>query len=375
MSRGLETTPSTTPRLGYNPALDGVRAFAVLAVMVSHTFTPHTGGGKVGVLIFFVLSGFLITTLLLRERDARGSVSLRNFYMRRALRLFPALVLATVAYAIYAVIHFGPGDPLHTLQAIPSALFYFTNWWAIAGGSTGYVTHYWSLSVEEQFYILWPLLLLAAYRWRGTRAVMWVAAAGAVLSYAEKCLVYGGPVRQLGTDFAADSLLAGCALAAAAVLYRDRVASWGRLLFFPAIVGMVAAYMLGDSTGAAGHEASELFARLWWPIAVLGSCAVIAALHGRTAPGWSVAVLGWRPIAYLGRISYGMYLWHILVLTWLDSHRLPGRAVLLLALVVGTVLVAALSYELVERRFLRMKGRFEPDRRPSATEAAPAISS
>lgn len=345
---------------GYNPALDGVRAIAVVMVILSHTFVPYTGGGKTGVLVFFVLSGFLITRLLLKERETAGRVSVGNFYMRRALRLFPALLAATAAYAA-AALHYADEQEAaaDTLGALPSALFYYLNWQAIVDrGSTGWLTHYWSLSVEEQFYLLWPFLLLLAYRVAKVRGVFWLATIGAAASLAEKWILTVDPIRQLGTDFAADGLLLGCALAAATLLWPDAVTRIGRLLFWPAVAAVLAAFVLGDSTSHASELEALLFGKLWWPVVVVASTVIVAALDVRTAHQRACEVLSWRPLAYLGRISYGMYLWHALVL--LAVNRVgPPVPIGVVVTLIGTVGVAAASYELMEKRFLRRKSRYE----------------
>src|SRR5579862_1099054 len=161
-------------RRGYVPALDGLRAIAVLAVLGYHTWEGAFRGGWVGVDIFFVLSGYLITSILLAERDRRGTISFRQFYLRRALRLLPALVLC-LAVAIALAASQGPTLRDATTKEAAAATLYAANWWQVLRphAPIGLLAHTWSLSVEEQFYLCWPLALSGLLALRGYRAVLW----------------------------------------------------------------------------------------------------------------------------------------------------------------------------------------------------------
>ena len=172
------------------PALDGLRAIAVCAVLIAHASYGHISGGFLGVEMFFVLSGYLITTLLLTERQQTGTLSLRHFYLRRAARLLPALGLVTLlALAMYA------SDPSlmpsgDVLASIPIVWLFFSNWFAAAGDNLGLLQHTWSLGIEEQFYLLWPLaFVLITARLIRTRALMLTLLAFAAASYVASLLV------------------------------------------------------------------------------------------------------------------------------------------------------------------------------------------
>ncbi|MCC4908099.1 acyltransferase [Microbacterium sp. cx-59] len=358
------------PGTGYIRSLDGLRALAVIIVILSHAEVAGFGGGKTGVLIFFVLSGYLITSILLRELDRTDRLSLKRFYARRFLRLYPALIIVTAATAaIAAVLLTRTANPSaqSTLNALPSVLLYFNNWVPIfaPGTDMGLFSHFWSLAVEEQFYVVWPLLLLAIYKWRRARGVLLVALIGALLSIVFKVFVWdGGGSRQGGTDFASDGLLLGCALAA--FLAISTPPKWmGRWLFWVALASLALATTVGYS-GSGDPAAYELFGRVFWPVAVLAATAVVFGLATGRAPRVAVRVLELRGMVYLGRISYGMYLWHILVLT---AARFVTDSPLLLAAItlVVTIGVASASFYLVERPFLRRKQRYEND--PSAANA------
>lgn len=159
------------PTLGYQPQLDGLRAVAVLAVVAAHTGVPALERGSIGVDIFFVLSGFLITTVLVEEYDREQCISMRNFYVRRFIRLFPplaaVLLFTTITFSIF------PGYLAHdTLVGVPASLFYVSGWLrAFNVNQLGWLGHTWSLSVEEHFYIIWPVLLVLMCRYSRDRLV------------------------------------------------------------------------------------------------------------------------------------------------------------------------------------------------------------
>lgn len=341
------------PRTGYVRSLDGVRAFAVMAVVATHANLPAKGG-KVGVLIFFVLSGYLISSILLRERGESGDLSLRRFYVRRARRLLPAMLVATLAYAVLAFApHWAGGTWADTWRAIPSAVFYCLNWYGIAiegHRGVGPFAHYWSLSVEEQFYLLWPVLIVASYAYRGVRGVLTVATVGVVLSYGAKWLFVADGTRQTGTDLSADALLAGCALACAIKLRPTAVQHFGRLTVWPATALLLMAWVLGDSTPTAGRAGDASFTRMWWPVAIVGSLSVLAACVTGTLPTVMARVLEWPPIVYLGVISYGIYLWHVAPLQLMSTVRPMVRFPVAATVAVA---IAAASYRWVESPFLR----------------------
>lgn len=297
-------------RLGYRPELDGLRALAVSAVVIAHAqFRSFVHAGAVGVGVFFVLSGFLITALLLEERRETGRVSLRAFWRRRAARLLPALLVVVTVFLLL------PGVP-NVSRAGALAIFgYVGNWARAAGTDLEPLAHTWSLAVEEQFYIVWPLAFLGLARLR-TAAMAMVIVALAVVSAAARVLMWdpaGGYSMQnqrvyLGTDTNAFLMLAGALLAVALTAgWRVRVS---RPMAIGAGVGLVAV-----AGGLPAAFPQEWWARRMWElqfgwsiapvfVAVLG-VAVIAYLATNGVP-W----LRWGPLVTLGRLSYGVYLWH-----------------------------------------------------------------
>jgi peptidoglycan/LPS O-acetylase OafA/YrhL len=326
-----------TWRLGHRPGLDGLRGFAILLVLVTHFDHGQQleSGGVMGVKLFFTLSGFLITSLLLEELADAGRVRLLEFYIRRALRLGPALAVLLVAVSCLAVV----GWPLHlTRAAVAAAAGYVSNWYLLSTMSEGDwiqwggLGHMWSLSVEEQFYIVWPLLLLAAYRWRGRGGVLTVSTVGAAASLA--WWVYTGR-HTIATDVSAWCLLVGCALAA--FMHQRPAARPPRWLAVP-VLGLVAGVGVEGFGVSWGHVVAPV---------VTGLAVWVAAQ--RRVPWLELDWLRW-----LGRRSYGLYLWHFPVAYLAGYANGPW----LVRVIVGVALSFALtelSWRLVESPALGFK--------------------
>jgi len=210
----------------YLPQLDGLRGVAIVAVMLFHAGILTFGGGFIGVDIFFVLSGFLITTLLVREHQTHGSVSLRNFYMRRALRLLPALLILLLVFCLLSFLRLDRADAKSNYVGALIVLFYLSNWARALSLHPQYpLDHTWSLSIEEQFYALWPvILILMLTTLKKPKHVLALTVGFALAAW---CLrVYltmsGSTVERIyyGSDTRADSLMVGCALG---IFYASRL--------------------------------------------------------------------------------------------------------------------------------------------------------
>src|ERR671921_2715367 len=233
LNRGSVARQSETGdvRLSYLPSLDGLRAFAVIAVLLHDALPIWIRGGFLGVEVFFVISGYLITTLLLTEWHQQGRINLVGFWLRRALRLLPALYLLLVVTLVFAVV-FLPGEVARLRDDALAAFGYVTNWYLILGeqsyfettGRPSLLQHLWSLAVEEQFYLLWPLLITVALwgvspmrRWRRRRLALFIAIAGAAGSALLMAALYQPGVDPsrvyYGTDTRVAGLLFGAALA------------------------------------------------------------------------------------------------------------------------------------------------------------------
>lgn len=358
----MHTTKSEPSR--YMPGLDGLRAIAVVAVIAYHLDFDWASGGLLGVGVFFVLSGYLITDQIASELHREGRLDLKRFWLRRARRLLPAMLLVMAAVSFYLLLF--DRDRLPSLAGdVWSAVTYTSNWYLIfhhvsyfeSFGPPSPFGHLWSLAVEEQFYLLWPLLLPGAALLLGRRgktalAVAAAAAASAVLM----ALLYvpgADPSRiYYGTDTRAFGLLIGAALAL--------VWPSGRLS-----AGLSKGYRVGlDSVGAAALAAVALMMRYtseYDPflyrggLVLLSLCAaaLVAALaHPDSRLG---AWLGCGPMRWIGKRSYGIYLWHYPVIALSEKQvNTDGPEPLRIALQLAvSVALAALSYRYVENPIRR----------------------
>jgi peptidoglycan/LPS O-acetylase OafA/YrhL len=357
------TRPAHAGRLGYRPGLDGLRAFGILTVMALHAgyySSRWFAGGLLGVQIFFVISGFLITALLVEEFQRNGRIRLGYFYLRRALRLFPALWLMLAVVAVVTALGLAPDSPFGvTTREAFAAFFYWENWYrAFELGPRNMLTHTWSLSVEEPFYLLWPLLLIAGIRWAPRALLPLTIAAAVTSSVARASLWHVLPGKRLyyGTDLRADGLLFGCALALIWAKHTlQRVARILPLLTLPSLI--VLAVLL---------HTMNVNARMTYQLGFLACDLAMVVLIGNVvlgAPGHLLRVLELRFIVWIGKVSYGLYLWHVPVF-WLVTDHVGGlRFLFLLPLEVGlTFAVATASSYLVELPVVRKKSRFTPRR-------------
>jgi peptidoglycan/LPS O-acetylase OafA/YrhL len=360
------------------PGLDGLRALAVIAVLLYHGGLTWIPGGFLGVEVFFVLSGYLITALLLAEWRAHGSVALKAFWLGRARRLLPALYLVLVVTLAYAVV-FLPGEVAGLRGDVFAALGYVTNWYLIFGhesyfeaiGRPSLLKHLWSLAVEEQFYLLWPLVVafalsVGATRWR-RRRVLALALAGAAASALLMALLYRpemDPSRlYFGTDTRATGLLVGAALALVWAPWRAALAPrfqsvqrrsrlrrrWGwtapRLLD---VAGLVALGGLTLLCLRLGEFQPSLYRGGLATVALFTAVVIMASAHPYSHLG--SGLLGCWPLRWIGLRSYGIYLWHwpIFMVTR-PGLDVPLDGWPLLALRFGLTLVLAdLSYRYVE---------------------------
>ncbi|WP_426184747.1 acyltransferase family protein [Microbacterium sp. TWP3-1-2b2] len=331
----------------YLPQLDGLRAFAVIAVLAYHSHLPLTQGGYVGVDVFFVLSGYLITTILLTEISATGRIRFGVFYAKRALRLFPALLLVCIVIAaVWAAVPWAPTREA-TLVGVPAAISYLSSWVRAFDLSTlGYLGHTWSLSVEEHFYLLWPLCLFLAIKiTKHVRmSIVLIMVLAVVYQLIAPALGWSFDRVYNGSDTRAFQILIGCALAA--LLPRlTRISLWAALI---AVLALVAAFFFMP------YE-SPIY--LFGGAVVVGFATAIIIGHVVLNERRVTAFLSLRPFVWIGKRSYGIYLWHYPIFGILAASTLP----FLLAAGLGvtfSIVIPALSYRYVESPFLRLKNRF-----------------
>jgi peptidoglycan/LPS O-acetylase OafA/YrhL len=365
-------TPAPTSVTGrYLPALDGLRALAVAGVIAYHLGFGWAKGGYLGVDLFFVLSGFLITSLLLEEWTSTARIHLGAFWARRARRLLPALFLLLLAIAVFVVLEGRLGAPGSIAQIDLSGLrgdalatlFYVANWHSIFAHQSYFaqfaapspLEHTWSLAIEEQFYLLWPPFLLVVLslgrrRFRGVGLAITVF--GAIASAVAMALLYhagSDPTRvYFGTDTRAFDLLCGASVAmmTAGRPQPGAVARrWLHLGAVPALAALGTFWVIAGS--ASGLPPSWMFEGGFLLCAVLAAT-VIADVR-QTDAGPLGRLFSIRPLRWVGRISYGIYLWHWPVIVYFTQSRTGlAQPWLDLARVGLTVALAATSFYLVE---------------------------
>ena len=352
--------------LGYSASLDGARGLMTLGVLAAHLHYHWYPGAIIFMDTFFIMSSYLITSLLIKDRETTGTVNFRRFYERRIRRLLPALL---AMLAVYTVAVLALGRPwLPEARAIVASLFYFMNWArAFEWPMSPYLGHAWSLSIEEQFYAVWPLLFVLMMRWRahpGRLALVLVAAAVASAAWRAGLAADGASFARLynGTDVRLDGLCLGAALA-----FVRRGCAWagdprlrrGLQLALPPIALVL--FIWGFS--------ASYYDRSWYlwqsQVCMLLSTLLVAGLVlcDRTAlhPLFEAA-----PTVFLGKICYGLYIWHHPIFLIMEDHLkldLATRVVVGLPL---TFAVAILSYHVIELPFI---GRRSP--KPSQPAHAP----
>jgi peptidoglycan/LPS O-acetylase OafA/YrhL len=363
----VATAPgSAPPALPIQPAFDGMRGVAVLGVLAAHLgefLVPNLSpwplrGGFLGVDVFFVLSGFLITSLLLRELERSGAIRFGRFYLRRAQRLVPALLGLLAAHWIYAAIE---GFPMvMERRAALYALTFSSNWqptWGIDAGADVPLdlSHLWSLGVEGQFYLVWPLLFLGLYRLVPSGRRMIAVMAGAIVAIAIVRVVElnafdGWALVYTRFDARADALLVGAVLAVAlarGLLPSRRVLHW--LAIGGGAVLAVALVVSEPSTGV-----------LYWggfTVVSISAAAIVSLTlerHGRLA-----RALSWSPIRSIGLASYSIYLWHLPVYLW-AVRVIPEKGLRIAVALFVTAVFSTISYRLLERPYMARRGRLVP---------------
>ena len=346
--------------LGYKPGLDGLRGLAILLVILLHANIEGFSGGFYGVDLFFVLSGFLITSILGREFTAKQDINFTHFYRRRVLRLFPAAALMSFLLLLFA--YFFIPDFTQIKRDVIASLTYTANWTrAFALNCPVFLGHTWSLAVEEQFYLLWPLLL---YLWlkRSARAapaaLFALGLAGLSMGLRAWLVLSGQPFWRIynGFDTHCDAMFLGAASALAVNLRPEsnlakRVNRYCLRLWPVALTGMAALIAVSR------FEQKYVMLYGYAGFAIFSAILILACNLERKT--WFSPLLCSRPLVYLGRISYGLYLWHYTLLYVLANVlQVPNPYFLLIGLP-AVFCVSALSYHFLEKPLLGL--RYLPD--------------
>lgn len=347
--------------LGHRPELDGLRGVSILLVLLLHLRLFETTGvfglpgGFLGVDIFFVLSGFLITSLLVQEFDRTGSISLKGFYLRRALRLGPALAVLIPLACLFAI--FAGAQRHETLQGAWLTLSYVSNWFYAFGYGSPLdplgIT--WSLAIEEQFYLVWPLtlaLLLRSGVRRGWILGMLVFLVALVGVHRFALASNGATVERMyyATDTRADGLLIGCIV--------GLLLSWGLVRSAPKILASIGAALLALLVLFVPGDAA-LYYFGGFTVVALSVGAIIARLMFSPSR-LALALLRHPVLVWIGKVSYGLYLWHWTVIDFTFPEHGRPSIVQFVSAVALSFAFTALSFYLIEKRFLALKDRINP---------------
>lgn len=348
----------------YFKGIDGLRAIAVLSVLLSHAQVPGIKGGWIGVDIFFVISGFLITTILLKEHALRGTISIKNFYMRRILRLIPALLLLITFLIVYAWFFTSKKVFYSVLYDSAITIAYAQNWVLAHGAPRGLLAHAWSLSLEEQFYIIWPLLLsllLRIFKKPQRLALFLVFLIGLVVWHRVHLFETGATYRRLYLmlDTRADCLLIGCLLSV--LLFHklippiDTLRTWLK-------IPLSLSVLLYLFTMHFDHRSQTVQFYGYFLIAVASGIAILQLV---TLPNSLFGkIFSDTRMRWIGKISYGLYLWHWPIFKILERHFHSTWYMEATVGIALTFVCASLSYYFVEEKFLKKKHRY------SATDKA-----
>lgn len=323
----------------YLPALDGLRGFAIYLVFMFHaSLLP---GGFIGVDMFFTFSGFLITALILNEHRSTGTVCLKAFYIRRAMRLLPAL------FALVVTIWLLGFTPDFSRNVLP-ALLYYTNFYrvAVGPGNMGILEHTWSLSIEEQFYLIWPWLMLLALKFRRRVLIITIIVLIAIVN----CWRIHLYCRDVNldrfynfTDTRIDSILWGCGLAASFLkVNRYHISKYWIALILLLIVSLAICLNIRNPN------------HLLLAFSIVPPITAIIIGVGSTQ---DVPILNSRILIAMGKVSYGLYLWHVTVLSVIAKQDWPATVTWPVYIALSAILTIA-SYYFIEKPFLKLKRRF-----------------
>jgi peptidoglycan/LPS O-acetylase OafA/YrhL len=373
-----------TPRvLGRQPGLDGIRGLAILLVLVFHFNGNWLPGGYFGVDVFFALSGFLITTLLLEEQFQSGRIDLRNFVWRRCLRLYPALVCLVIVSTLFTLL-FNPEISLgRTAVVAAGVLGYVANWMTMLDPSAffGGMPHTWSLAVEVHFYLLWATVLVLAVRRMGSlsdratllRALVILTAAAAIGSLLWRTSLWAGGAAWLryynGTEARLDGLFIGAfaAVARLSMLHTGktpwllRQGRWMTTLIEAICVAVILVLCLTLPFGTLLAPEDIGLVNIWAFTAVAAATAVLMLVTIQKTNSLFSTAFRLGILVWLGRVSYSVYIWHLPAEKFVSHERLARLGLHSwqseLVRIGIAVILGAMSYYIVERTFLRFKGR------------------
>ncbi|MEE9272253.1 MAG: acyltransferase [Robiginitomaculum sp.] len=358
--KNLAKLPETAS-YGFIPGLNGLRALSVLIVIIAHMGLEHIVPGGFGVTMFFFISGFLITRLLLAESEAKAkageTLDLGKFYLRRLIRLYPALLfMLGITTGLYIILGYGAPAPME----LAAGIGYFTNIYQVIARIAGELpfmpwTHLWSLAVEEHFYLAFPLLvILFRKNWRGLALALGAIMSLSVLWRAYIIFCTNLPVQDYNymmTDARIDSLAWGCFLAV--ILHIN-----GSVTRLKNFIGFIPTFLAFVGLGLSFVLRDEIF-RYTLRFSVQGGAIFTLMFNLYYWRGFSFAfiILDWKPLAWIGSISYALYLWHVPVFD-LFTRGFGESLIVRLIAVICSFFLAAFSFYYVEKPFLALRRKF-----------------
>ncbi|WP_208591219.1 acyltransferase family protein [Gracilibacillus suaedae] len=346
----------------YMPGLDGIRAIAVFAVIAYHLNFEWASGGFLGVGVFFVLSGYLITDLLNMEWMNNGQINLRHFWIRRARRLLPGQIFVLIVVAVWMLLFYF-SQLTNIWGDFIASFFYVTNWWFIFNdvgyfsnfGEPSPLLHFWSLAVEEQFYLVWPFLLLLGLRFVHNRKLLiGFILVGTLASVLGMAFFYQPGLMDtsrvyFGTDTRAFALLIGAILALClpSQMFEGRIADHKGLRIFLDIIGAISFVILFWMIWQTNQYEAFLYRGGMVLQCIASAVVVAAAVHPSTRIS---RILGFKLLRWLGVRSYGIYIWHYPVLVLFFPMSGGENSIFHILIQIGiTLLVASISWRFIEQ--------------------------
>ena len=363
MKQDFEKGKQRKTKMRYMPGLDGLRAIAVLGIIIYHLNRKWLTGGFIGVDTFFVISGYLITSLLLKEYEERGIISLKQFWIRRVKRLLPAVVALLIVVGIATLI-FEPQQIVRVKHDIIAALFYVSNWWYIAKDVNYFeqfsfmpLKHLWSLAIEEQFYLFFPfvlvILLLTIKKYRNVTLILWIISLVSLLAMVIISQPNVGYSRvYFGTDTRLQTLLLGVILAFVWPPFKLKANPPKVLQRSIDGIGILGLIILIFLFFTVKDTSAWIYNGGFYLISGMTLFIIASVVH----PSSILAkVLGHRIFVYIGKRSYSLYLWHFPVISFIHIHFVDGQLPIYVYFVdiILTVLFAELSYRYIETPFRR----------------------
>ncbi len=377
MEKELKKGHQRGKKMRYMPGLDGLRAIAVLGIIIYHLNKKWLTGGFLGVDTFFVISGFLITSLLLKEYEETGIINLKSFWIRRIKRLLPA-VLALLIVVGFATLVLEPDNIVRVKHDIIAAIFYVSNWWYIAKDVNYFeqfsfmpLKHLWSLAIEEQFYLFFPailiLLLMTMKKYKNVALVFWIISLISLLLMVVISQPHMNHSRvYFGTDTRLQTLLLGVLLAFMWPPFKLKANPPRALKATIDTAGIVGLLFLVVLFFTVKDESDWIYNGGFYLISAMSLLIIASVVHPATLVS---KALGNPLFVYIGKRSYSLYLWHFPIISFIHSHYIDGQIPVYVYFldIILTVMFAELSYRYVETPFRKqglkafaIKKRFKP---------------